>query len=128
MPEQENSYISQQLEPNGVDFSGGERQKLLIARAYYQNGRLLVLDEPTSALDSIAESKIYEKYHEMTRDKTALFISHRLASTKFCDEILFLEKGKVKERGTHEELLKKQGAYARMFDIQSQYYKEGTAI
>ena len=64
----------------------------------------------------------------MTRDKTALFISHRLASTKFCDEILFLEKGKVKERGTHEELLKKQGAYARMFDIQSQYYKEGTAI
>ena len=128
LPEQENSYISQQLEPNGVDFSGGERQKLLIARAYYQNGRLLVLDEPTSALDPIAESKIYEKYHEMTRDKTALFISHRLASTKFCDEILFLEKGKVKERGTHEELLKKQGAYARMFDIQSQYYKEGTAI
>ena len=128
LPEQENSYISQQLEPNGVDFSGGERQKLLIARAYYQNGRLLVLDEPTSALDPIAESKIYEKYHEMTRNKTALFISHRLASTKFCDEILFLEKGKVKERGTHEELLKKQGAYARMFDIQRQYYKEGTAI
>lgn len=124
LPAQENSYISQQLEKSGVDFSGGEQQKLLIARAYYQNGKLLVLDEPTSALDPIAESKIYEQYYGMTQDKTALFISHRLASTKFCDEILYLEKGKVKERGSHEELLKRQGAYARMFDIQSQYYKE----
>lgn len=124
LPDQEDSYITQQLEKTGVDFSGGERQKLLIARSYYQDGRLLILDEPTSALDPIAESEIYEKYHAMTQGKTALFISHRLASTKFCDEILFLEKGKVIERGTHEELMNRQGVYAEIFGIQSHYYKE----
>lgn len=124
LPDQENSFITQELEKSGVNFSGGERQKLLIARAYYQDGRLLILDEPTSALDPIAESEIYEKYDAMTDGKTALFISHRLASTKFCDEILFLEKGKVIERGSHEELLKRQGAYAAMFEIQSHYYKK----
>lgn len=125
LPDQEDSYITQQLEKTGVNFSGGERQKLLIARSYYQNGRLLILDEPTSALDPIAESEIYETYHTMTQGKTALFISHRLASTKFCDEILFLEKGKVIERGDHEELMNRRGAYAEMFEIQSHYYKEG---
>lgn len=128
LPDHENSYITQQLEKTGVNFSGGERQKLLIARAYYQNGRLLILDEPTSALDPIAESKIYEKYYAMTEGKTSLFISHRLASTKFCDEILYLEKGKIIERGSHEELLKRQGAYAEMFEIQSHYYKEGAEV
>lgn len=125
LPDQEDSYITQQLEKSGVNFSGGERQKILIARSYYQDGRLLILDEPTSALDPIAESEIYEKYHAMTQGKTALFISHRLASTKFCDEILFLEKGKVVERGVHEDLMNRQGAYAAMFEIQSHYYKEG---
>lgn len=125
LPDQEDSYITQQLEKSGVNFSGGERQKLLIARSYYQDGRLLILDEPTSALDPIAESEIYEKYHAMTQGKTALFISHRLASTKFCDEIFFMEKGKVVERGTHENLMNQQGAYAEMFEIQSHYYKEG---
>lgn len=124
LPDKEDSYITQKLERSGVEFSGGEFQKLLIARALYQNGRLLILDEPTSALDPIAESGIYEKYNEMTKGRTSLFISHRLASTKFCDEILFMEKGRVVERGTHEELLKKSGKYAKMFDIQSHYYKE----
>lgn len=124
---QENSYISQALDKSGVDFSGGERQKLLIARALYKNGRLLILDEPTSALDPLAESNIYQTYNEMTGDKTSIFISHRLASTKFCDEILFLEKGQVIERGSHEELLKKQGRYAEIFEIQSHYYKEEVA-
>lgn len=128
LPDQEDSYITQQLEKTGVDFSGGERQKLLIARSYYQNGRLMILDEPTSALDPIAESEIYEKYHAMTQGKTALFISHRLASTKFCDAILFLEKGKVIERGNHEELMDRQGVYAEMFEIQSHYYKEGAKV
>lgn len=127
LPDKEDSYISQALEKSGVDFSGGERQKLLIARALYKNGRLLILDEPTSALDPLAESNIYQAYNEMTGDKTAIFISHRLASTKFCDEILFLEKGKVIERGSHEELLKNQGSYAKMFEIQSHYYKEEVA-
>ncbi len=124
LPDQEDSYFSQKLNKNGVDFSGGECQKLLIARALYQNGRLLILDEPTSALDPLAESNIYEKYNEMTEGRTSLFISHRLASTKFCDEILFMEKGNVLERGTHEQLLEQGGEYARMFEIQSHYYKE----
>lgn len=124
LPDREDSYITQQLEKSGVEFSGGESQKLLIARALYQNGRLLILDEPTSALDPIAESNIYEKYNEMTDGRTSLFISHRLASTKFCDEILFMENGRVVERGTHEELLEKGGKYAQMFEIQSHYYKE----
>lgn len=125
LPDREDSYITQQLEKSGVEFSGGESQKLLIARALYQNGRLLILDEPTSALDPIAESNIYEKYNEMTDGRTSLFISHRLASTKFCDEILFMENGRVVERGTHAELLQKGEKYAKMFEIQSHYYKEG---
>ncbi len=122
LDEKEDTYITQMLERDGVNFSGGEIQKLLIARALYKDGKCLILDEPTSALDPIAESRIYEMYNEMTKEKTSVFISHRLASTRFCDEILFLENGAVAERGTHEELLAKKGAYAEMFEIQSHYY------
>ncbi len=118
----EDTYITQMLDRDGVNFSGGEIQKLLIARALYKDGKCLILDEPTSALDPIAESRIYEMYNEMTKEKTSIFISHRLASTRFCDEILFLENGRVAERGTHEELLAEKGAYAEMFEIQSHYY------
>ncbi len=124
LEKKEDTYFSQVLDQGGVEFSGGEIQKLLIARALYKAGRLLVLDEPTSALDPLAESQIYQKYNEMTKEKTALFISHRLASTRFCDEILYLEHGKVVERGTHEELFRRGGAYAKMFEIQSHYYKK----
>lgn len=124
LTDKEDTYVSQMLEKEGVEFSGGEIQKLLIARALYKSGSLLILDEPTSALDPIAESQIYEKYHEMTRDKTSIFISHRLASTRFCDEILYLEHGTVTERGTHEELLSQKGSYSEMFEIQSHYYRE----
>lgn len=124
LEEKEDTYITQTLEREGVNFSGGELQKLLIARALYKDGKCLILDEPTSALDSIAESRIYEQYNEMTKEKTSIFISHRLASTRFCDEILFLEKGKVAERGTHEELIAQNGAYAKMFEIQSHYYRK----
>lgn len=127
LPDREDSYISQKIEKSGVNFSGGERQKLLVARALYKNGRLLILDEPTSALDPLAESNLYQDYNKMTAGKTSIFISHRLASTKFCDEILFLEKGKVIERGSHEELLKKQGSYANLFEVQKQYYREEVA-
>lgn len=124
LEKKEDTYISQTLEKDGVNFSGGELQKLLIARALYKDGKCLILDEPTSALDPIAESRIYEKYNEMTKEKTSIFISHRLASTRFCDEILYLERGKVAERGTHEELIGRRGAYAEMFEIQSHYYRK----
>ncbi|MDE6640758.1 MAG: ABC transporter ATP-binding protein/permease [Acetatifactor sp.] len=125
LPEGTKTYVTQTLDDGGVDFSGGERQRLLLARAVYQNGPILILDEPTAALDPIAESSLYEEYNHMTRDKTALFISHRLASTKFCDRILLLENGTIAEEGTHEALMEKHGRYRELFDIQSHYYRKG---
>lgn len=119
--------LTQSFDPDGIQLSGGMMQKLMLARCLYKDAPMLVLDEPTAALDPIAESGMYEEYKEATRGKSALFISHRLASTKFCDRILFLENGRIMESGTHVELLKKQGKYAEMFGVQSQYYKkEGT--
>lgn len=97
---------------------------ILLARALYKDAPLLLLDEPTSALDPLAETAIYEQYHRLSEGKTTIFISHRLASTKFCDRIIYYENGQVKEDGTHDELMKKNGAYAKMFEIQSQYYNE----
>lgn len=110
---------------DGVEFSGGEMQRLVLARALYKDGPILILDEPTAALDPIAENDIYIKYHEMTRGKTSLFISHRLASTRFCDRILFLQDGVIAEEGTHEQLLASEGGYAKLFHIQARYYQEG---
>ena len=110
---------------DGVLFSGGQMQRLMLARALYKDGPILVLDEPTAALDPLAEQDIYMKYNEMTAGKTSVFISHRLASTRFCDRIIFLADGTVKEEGTHEELLKQDGGYAKLFEVQSRYYREG---
>ncbi len=121
------TYITQTLDDGGILLSGGETQKLLLARAIYKDGPVLVLDEPSSALDPIAESRMYEEYSRLTEGKTSLFISHRLASTKFCDRILLLEKGQILEEGSHEELLAKKGRYRELFDIQSYYYQEGVA-
>ncbi len=123
LPQGINTHIGREVYLDGVELSGGQVQRLMLARALYKNGPILVLDEPTAALDPIAENDIYMKYNEMTKGKTSLFISHRLASTRFCDRIIFLKDGNISEEGTHEELLKLKGDYAELFDVQRQYYK-----
>lgn len=112
------------LDDDGVEFSGGETQRIILARALYKNGGIVILDEPTAALDALAEKNIYEKFNEMVQNKTSIFISHRLASTSFCDVIAMFEKGKLIEYGSHDELLELNGKYADMFRVQAQYYQE----
>ena len=119
------THLMKGIYDDGVDFSGGEMQKLVLARAIYKNGNMLILDEPTAALDPIAENKIYLKYRDLTKDKTSIYISHRFASTRFCDRIVLLEGGVITECGTHDELMEKNGQYAYMFGVQAKYYKEG---
>ena len=106
------------------DLSGGEQQKLLLARALYKDAPALILDEPTAALDPLSESELYEQYNELTKGKTAVFISHRLASTRFCSRIFLIGEGRILEEGSHEELLSRGGQYALMFREQSKYYQE----
>ena len=110
---------------SAMQLSGGQKQKLFMARALYRDFGCLLLDEPTAALDALAEKELYESYHHLLQETSSLFISHRLSSTKFCDEILVLDHGRIAEQGSHEELLKKQGIYAAMFQVQSKYYEEG---
>lgn len=109
---------------DSIEMSGGEKQKLMLARALYKDAPVIVLDEPTAALDPIAENELYLKYNELTVNKTSIYISHRLASTRFCDRIVYLENGEIVECGSHNELMKLEGKYAHMFDLQSHYYKE----
>ena len=124
LPDKEKSYMIKDVYKEAVDFSGGEKQKLLLAKAIYKNAPVLILDEPTAALDPIAENELYLKYNEMTNGKISFFISHRLSSTRFCDRILFIKDGKIAESGTHEELMALKGSYYRMYQVQSYYYKE----
>lgn len=119
-----NTSITTNLDSEGIELSGGEMQKLMLARALYKDTAILVLDEPTAALDPIAESKMYEAYSEFSQGKTSIFISHRLSSTQFCDRICFIEKGRIEETGSHEELLSRGAGYAHMFQVQAQYYQE----
>lgn len=121
----ENTFIHPVLDDHGIEVSGGEAQKLMLARCIYKDAPLLLLDEPTAALDPIAESNMYREYQSMTEGKTSIFISHRLASTKFCDRILFLENGEIVEEGSHDALLRKGGRYAKIYEIQSHYYDAG---
>ncbi len=120
----ENSLMVKDVYKGAVDFSGGEKQKLLLAKAIYKNAPVLILDEPTAALDPIAENELYLKYNEMTDNKISFFISHRLSSTRFCDRILFIKDGTIAESGTHEELMALKGSYYKMYQVQSYYYKE----
>lgn len=116
--------MNRDLDEAGVSLSGGELQKLMLARALYKDAPVVILDEPTAALDPIAESEMYEKYDAMIREKTGIFISHRLSSTRFCDRILFLEEGRIIEEGSHAKLMEQEGAYAKLFDLQARYYQK----
>ncbi len=124
LDKKENTMMVRDVYKDAAEFSGGEKQKLLLAKAIYKNAPVLILDEPTAALDPISENELYLKYNELTKDKISFFISHRLSSTRFCDRILFIKDGRVAECGTHGELMKLKGAYYRMYMIQSCYYKE----
>lgn len=117
-----NSYMTDRLVEDGIYLSGGQEQKFLLARALYKDAPVLLLDEPTAALDPLAEQEVYESYQKLCRNKTALFISHRLASTQFSDWIMFLQNGHIIEKGNHEELLAAGGEYARLYELQSYYY------
>ncbi len=118
------THIGRKVYEDGIELSGGEMQRLMLARALYKNAPVIVLDEPTAALDPLAEHDIYQKYNAMTGARTSIYISHRLASTRFCDRIIYLKKGKITESGTHEELLRANGEYACLFKVQSKYYGE----
>ena len=119
-----NTPLNRQVHKNGTDFSGGEQQKLLLARAMYRDAEIMILDEPTAALDPIAEDAMYRRYNSI-KNVTSVFISHRLASTRFCDRIFFLDGAVITEEGTHDELMAKGGKYREIFDVQAKYYKEG---
>ncbi len=125
LPRGLDTHVGRKVYLDGVELSGGQTQRLMLARALYKDGPMLILDEPTAALDPIAENDIYLKYSGMTAGKTSVFISHRLASTRFCDRILFLADGQIAEEGTHESLLAQGGGYADLFEVQSRYYREG---
>ena len=105
------------VDEEGTDLSGGERQKLAIARALYKDAPMVIMDEPTAALDALAEAEIYESFSNLVEGKTAVYISHRLASTKFCDKIALFDGDGVKEYGTHEELMEKKGLYYKLYSL-----------
>lgn len=115
------------IDENGTDFSGGERQKLSIARGLYKDAAMVIMDEPTAALDALAEAEIYENFSSLVEGKTAVYISHRLASTRFCDKIALFDADGLAEYGNHEELMEQKGKYYEMFMIQGKYYQEEDA-
>ncbi len=127
LPEGYETYLNREVYEGAILLSGGETQRLMLARALYKNAPFIVLDEPTAALDPIAESDMYQKYNEMTSGRSSIYISHRLASTRFCDRIIMIDNAGISEEGTHDELLKLGGKYAGLYEVQSKYYKEGEA-
>ena len=125
LPNGIDTVITRELDETGIELSGGENQKLSIARAVYKNAPLIILDEPTSALDPLAEYNLYNNFNKIIKDSSAIFISHRLSSTKFCDRIFLLDHGSLKEVGTHNELMSYDSDYKKLFDMQAEYYKGG---
>lgn len=124
LPEGADTPLDRKLYKDGVELSGGETQKLLLARLLYKDPPCIILDEPTAALDPIAEDRMYRSYHQIAAKATSIFISHRLASTRFCDRIFLLDGARIAEIGTHDELMAAGGKYRELFEIQSKYYKE----
>lgn len=124
LPDKAQTKLVRDSAESAIDLSGGLNQRMLLARALYKDAPINILDEPTAALDPLAESRMYEEYDTMSQGKTSIFISHRLASTRFCDRIIFLEDGEILEEGTHQELMDKGGAYFTMYEAQSAYYQE----
>ena len=118
------TYMLRDYDENGIELSGGMQQKTALCRAYYRNPKMLILDEPTSMLDPIEEYKMYQSLSKLTADKTAIFISHRLASSKFCDRIAYIENGSVEEIGSHDDLMELSGKYYLLFNTQAQYYEK----
>lgn len=124
MPHGINTCLYKDFDSEGVEISGGEEQKLCLARAIYKGAPFIVLDEPTAALDPISEHDIYTKFNSIVGTRTAIYISHRLSSCRFCDEITVMENGRIAERGSHEALLQKQGVYQKLWTAQAEYYKD----
>jgi ATP-binding cassette subfamily B protein len=128
LPEGLNTHLGKEFEETGVEMSGGEAQKIALARALYKNSPFIILDEPTAALDPIAEYEIYSAFDEIVGDKTAVYISHRLASCRFCDDIAVFHEGEMIQRGNHDTLLANaEGKYHELWNAQAQYYTEEMA-
>ncbi|WP_246119138.1 ABC transporter ATP-binding protein [Alkalibacterium putridalgicola] len=123
LPKQLDTYLGTEFDDSGVNVSGGQEQKLAIARSLYKDAPVMILDEPTAALDPLTEFEIYQNFDNLVEDKTAFYISHRLSSSKFCDEILVFDKGEIIQRGTHQDLVKEEGKYQELWSAQAQYYQ-----
>ena len=124
MPQKEKTYLYKDLDNLGVEISGGEAQKLALARALYKNSPIVILDEPTAALDTIAENEIYSRFNSFVENKTAIYISHRLSSCAFCDRIAVFDNAELVETGTHNELISANGRYVELWNAQASYYLE----
>ena len=122
LPNNLDTYLGTDFDATGIQLSGGQAQKIAMARALYKEAPIMILDEPTAALDPLAEFEIYQKFDQIVEDKTAFYISHRLSSCRFCDEILVFDQGQIVQRGSHEDLVNQAGKYQELWQAQAQYY------